>query len=164
MQTNFNLIDTPKGDNCVKSVVHLWVNEEDHAIEFFIIVNSESQAKYIERNTDCFTYCDNVADLMEILISGECLCTTNEVFLEAINEIKKLNDHEETCTQLIILNDKLPWLENLSNGEVKLGIPPDIFRIFESYHPAVMVDKNESGIRKYCDLNGFKSTSLDIFK
>ena len=164
MQTYFDLIDTPKGDNCVRAIVHSWVNEEDHALEFFIIVNSESQAKYIERNTDCFTYCDNVADLIETLVSGECLCTTNGVFLEAINEIEKLNEQEETFTQLILLNDKLPWLENLANGEVKMGIPPDIFRMFESFYPTVMVDENESGIRKYCDLNGFTAKSFDIFK
>ena len=159
MNTYFSVIDNPKGNNCIRAFVKLWFNDffNGRDTEYFVVVDSKSAAEYIENYADDFNYCKNVSDLMEALEEGGSVCTTNEVFLEATDQFKKILEKEDSFTQSIILNDKLPWLEHLSNEEFKLGIKPEFLKLFDDY-ATVMVDNYEgSDLQKYCLMNEFKA-------
>lgn len=162
MNTYISVIDKPKGNNCLRAFVKLWFNDEESENEYFVVVNSKSEANYIEDYADDFTCCDNVADLIEALTEGSGVCTTNEVFLKAIKEFKKFIEEEESFYQHIILNDKLPWLEHLSNGEVKIGLAPDFLKLFDNYATVTVDDFEGSDFKKYCDINGFDASITDI--
>jgi len=165
MNTYFSVIDNPKGNNCIRAFVKLWFNDffNGRDTEYFVVVDSKSAAEYIENDADDFNYCDNVPDLMEALEEGGSVCTTNEVFLEAMDKFKKILEEEDCFTQSIILNDKLPWLEHLSNGEVKIGLAPDFLELFDNFATITVDDYEGSNIKRYCDMQGFTAKLSDIF-
>ena len=128
-----------------------------------IIVESEEEALEIANRPCRISYYSDVDVVYESLeFGGEYFCTTNDTFLEVIQElVEKINLGTSSifysgCNDRLILNDKLPWLEYLPDGKVKFGVDPEFLKVYKDY-VIVLADNYEgSDLQKYCNLNGFE--------
>lgn len=119
-----------------------------------IVLEDEETALFIKNNVKDMLYCKQLPDLMEALISSKSVCTTNRIFLEAIEEFRPFAHRKEFLNHSLVINDRFPWLKTLPNGEYEVNVDPVFLEPFQ-YYASVMTDEdNNAELLKYCQLTG----------
>ena len=150
MRNYFYLVNEPDHQKCIntfiKSLNCKWMLPD------FVVVEAEETALFIKKNVKDILYCDQVPDLMEALISSKSVCTTNKIFLEAIEELKPFANRKEFFNHSIIINDRLPWLKTLPNGRYEVTVDPVFLEPFQYYATVMTDDDNNAVFQKYCQI------------
>lgn len=161
MRKYFYLVNDYNQEKCIKALIKSlnckWMLPD------FVVVEDEETALFIKKNVKDILYCDQVADLMEALVSSKSVCTTNRIFLEAIEELKPFANRKEFFNHSIIINDRLAWLKTLPNGGYEVTVDPVFLEPFQ-YYATVMPDENNNDeFQKYCQITGIVQRGIGPF-
>ena len=119
-----------------------------------IVLEDEETALFIKNNVKDMLYCKQLPDLMEALVSSKSVCTTNRIFLEAIEELRPFAHRKEFLNHSLVINDRFPWLKTLPNEEYEVNVDPVFLEPFQ-YYASVMTDEDSNAeLLKYCQLTG----------